>query len=73
MATNGVGLETLRSLVRGILNERDEVYAPDLAKELIATYGGADWWTSLKDDVFERAIYGKDAHLSYGWYGMDWG
>jgi hypothetical protein len=57
MATNGVGLETLRSLVRGILNERDEVYAPDLAKELIANHGGADWWASLKDDVFDNAVY----------------
>ena len=61
MATNGVGLETLRSLVRGILNERDEVYAPDLAKELIATHGDTDWWTSLKDDVFDNAVYSDRA------------
>ena len=59
MATYGVGLETLRSLVRGILNERDEVYAPDLAKELIATHGDTDWWTSLKDDVFDNAVYSE--------------
>ena len=55
--TSGVGLATLRSLIREIIAERDEVYAPDLAKELSAAHSDADWWASMKDEVLDSAVY----------------
>lgn len=54
---SGVSTATLRSIIRQILDERDEVEARELARELLATYGDAEWWSNLKVEMFDYALY----------------
>ena len=59
---SGVSTATLRSIIRKILDERDEVEARDLARELLATYGEAEWWGNLKHEMFDYALYHEVLH-----------
>jgi|TARA_R110000787_G_scaffold161255_4_gene274699 hypothetical protein len=59
---SGVSTATLRSIIRKIVSERDEVEARDLARELLATYGEAEWWGNLKHEMFDYALYHEVLH-----------